>query len=34
MNLRRPNERSGVDAGRGVLFAFARQWTGATHREC
>ncbi len=34
MNLRRPNERSGVDAGRGVLFAFARPWTGATHREC
>jgi hypothetical protein len=28
-----PNERSGVDAGWRVLFAFQRAWPRATHRE-
>ena len=28
-----PNQRSGVDAGRGFLFAFQRQWPDTTHRE-
>ena len=27
------NERSGVDAGWRVLFAFRRPWPRATHRE-
>jgi hypothetical protein len=27
------NERSGVDAGGRVLFAFQRPWSRATHRE-
>ena len=34
MSLMMPNERSGVDAGRASLFAFRRQWPGATHRGC
>jgi hypothetical protein len=29
----RPNEHSGVDAGRASLFEFWRPWPGATHRD-
>jgi hypothetical protein len=31
--MKPPNKRSGVDAGRASLFAFSRPWPGATHRE-
>ena len=30
---KRANERSGVDAGRAILFAFCCLWPRATHRE-
>ena len=30
----RPNERRGVDTGRGICFHSLCSWPGATHREC
>jgi hypothetical protein len=31
--IKRPNQRDGVDAGWRILFSFGREWPGATHRE-